>query len=389
MTNGPGGFGAASGSDAWTPGTGIALWRFAGLLLLAALWLSGRSGVAGVVLLLFLAIMAAARWRLALPGWTVLLDQAACLACTAAWPEAWYALALPAFEAALAGRLWLALPAASVLLLSDRPALISLAVLAQGALGGWAMRAWSVQLTASRREADRARRDRYELEHLKTELLQANVDAARLAALTERGRIAAELHDHAGHELTAAALALQAFDQLRKEGDPRADDLFGQAERRLASGTAYMRETVRAMIPATPVGADLLEEVCRDFAACPIRFHRFGDTARIPAYQWTILEACLKEALTNVARHADADRVDVSLDVGPHIVRLDVHDDGAAGPIGRSEGEAANEGGGIGLRNLRRRARAVGGSLSVDRSEGFKLVCVLPLEPEETEREGL
>jgi signal transduction histidine kinase len=101
-----------------------------------------------------------------------------------------------------------------------------------------------------------------------------------------------------------------------------------------------------------------------------------------------VLEPCLKEGLTNAARHGAPGKVSVTLDIGPRIVRLCVHNEaggsaglgvgaGAAGPA--EHGEARAEVQGLGLRNLRQRARAVGGSLTTDTSNGFRLICVLPL----------
>ena len=94
----------------------------------------------------------------------------------------------------------------------------------------------------------------------------------------------------------------------------------------------------------------------------------------------------------------------MTLDVGPRIVRLCVHNAAGRGGRGR-DGVAGRHGGqaragaagprrggtasdaarrptesqGLGLRSLRQRARAVGGSLTTDTTNGFRLICVLPL----------
>jgi len=91
----------------------------------------------------------------------------------------------------------------------------------------------------------------------------------------------------------------------------------------------------------------------------------------VSAYMWGLLEACLKEALTNVARHSDATKVKVDLQVTESIVRLSIHDNGSV-TAGSHEGS--------GLRGLKLRARSIGGSLSVNRQDGFLVVCVIPLE---------
>lgn len=354
----------------WSPDGCILLWRVAALLTLASLWAIGRSGAAGIALLLFLSTMAIARRRFRLPVWTVAAEQAACWAAALYWPDAWYALALPVFEAILGGRGLLALPALLSAAAYAPASLPLFAALLHAALAGLMLRSWSAQTAADREKADRERFDRYELQQLRDELLRANAMTGRMAALSERQKLAQRLHDHAGHDLTAASLALQAFEPLWKEGDPRAAGLLEQARIRLADGMTHLREAAHDVAPATPVGMERLEDICRKFQAIPIRLQANGDTSAVPSYVWSILEPCLKEGLTNAARHASAQLVDVTVDVNAFIVRLCVHDDGVGGTAHRE---------GIGLRNLRQRARAIGGSVSADTVGGFRLVCVLPL----------
>ncbi|WP_078378924.1 sensor histidine kinase [Sutcliffiella halmapala] len=359
-------------NEIWNPKTSTLLWRVLGLLLLSLFWLTSQSSEFGVILLLFLAVMALARWRFSLPGWTVLIDQAACLMMLFSWEDAWLALSLPIFEAFRSGKKRYLIPSLIALLFYAELsiALISLSVLA--AFSGLVIRSWEQQMEQYRLEVDRERRTRYELEVLKRELLLANAKAARTAELTERNRISQELHDHVGHELTGATLALQAFEQLWEENDPQAKDFFGQLKERLFKSTQDLRETVHNMKPVKPLGIDVLEEVCRAFTAYPIDFKVYGNTEKIPVYLWSILEPCLKETLTNVSRHANATKVEVSLDVSESIVRLAVYNDG--------ETSGTLTSGGVGLRNLRQRAKSVGGSVAFHTKDGFQFVCVLPIE---------
>lgn len=357
--------------EVWTPKTSTIIWRILGLLLLCLLWLRGHSSEVGVVLLLFLIVMALARWRFALSGWTVLIDQAACLVTIQFWPDAVFGLVMPVFEGMLIGQPWFVLPGLIWSIFYSQMSIPLAVALVQAGFSGWTIHGWFLETKVYRQEADRERRDRYELESLKGELLLANAQVARMAELSERNRIAQELHDDVGHELTAAVLALQAFEQLWREEDPLAKEMFLQAQQRLSNSALHLRETVHNMKPVKEMGIDGLKEICNRFTTCPINLEVYGDTSRVPVYLWSILEPCLKEALTNVVRHAKATRVNISLDVNPHIVRLSIHDDGVG-----SRGDSS----GIGIRNLRQRARAVGGSVAIDTIEGFRLICVLPME---------
>jgi two-component system sensor histidine kinase DesK len=353
-----------------TPGTVALLWRLAGVIVLAVLWLEAPGSEVGLILVLVLAILGLARWRFPLPAWTTLADQAAGALVLTFWPPAAFAVALPVFDACLAARPAYALPTIVVLFVFHAWSFPLVAVLAAAALAGFTVHLWRSQLSGARDEADRDRRERYELEGLKAELLSANVRVARMAEAAERARIARDLHDNAGHEITAAMLALEAYRGLRDHGDPEAGELFDEAARRVADGMEILRRTARGISPDVPLGVGPLEEICRRFTACPVAFAVHGDTAAVPVHAWGVLEPCLKEALTNASRHEAAGRIDVSLDVGPHIVRLSVHN---------SVRGAGTEGRGLGLRSLAQRAAAVGGSIATDTRDGFRLVCVLPL----------
>ncbi|PYZ97018.1 two-component sensor histidine kinase [Alteribacter lacisalsi] len=351
------------------------IWRIAGLFFLAMLWIQDGGGEAGVILLAGLGVITLARWRFTLPSWTLLLDQAASILAFLYWPPAVFALAVPLFESMFKGKWMFALPALTFATFYGEITLPLAVVLVYAGLSGGLIRAWKVEAGKNLEEADRQRHDRYELEELKEELLLANIKAAQMAEITERNRLARQLHDDVGHELTASVLALQAFEHLWKENDPQAAEMFTQARERLDKGARYLRETVHNIKPVKELGAEGLREIAGGFTACPAQFQVYGDTSRVPVHLWSILYPCLKEALTNVVRHSKAEKVEIELVVSPYIVRLSVLNDGLTEPVrGRW---------GIGIRNLRQRARAAGGSISsTAESRGFQLVCVLPLDKE-------
>jgi two-component system sensor histidine kinase DesK len=355
----------------FAPGTVALLARLGVVTLLCGLWLSAPRNEIGLILVLVLVTLGLARWRFPLPAWTTLVDQAACAAVAAlSWPPAAFAFALPVLDACLAARPAYALPSIVALFLLRAWSLPVAATLGAAALAGFTVYLWRTQLQAARQEADRDRRERFELESVKAELLTANVRVARMAEAAERARIARDLHDHAGHEITAAGLALDAYRGLRDEGDPLADELLDEARRRVADGMEILRRTARGIALEAAVGVGALEEICRRFSACPVVFAVHGDTGAVPVYAWGVLEPCLKEALTNATRHETPGEIHVTLDVGPHIVRLAVHNPARG---------AAPDGRGLGLRSLAQRAGAVGGSIATDTRDGYRLVCVLPL----------
>jgi signal transduction histidine kinase len=215
----------------------------------------------------------------------------------------------------------------------------------------------------------------YELEQLQGDLLTATAQVERMTAASERARIAAEIHDNAGHEIIGAYISFQTTRELlseiiSEEGNSEILELYDTALQRLDSGVHKIREAVHNLTPVTVLGIESLRETCRRFPVCGVQFNTYGDMSVVPIYCWNLLESCLNEALTNVVRHADAKQIKVDLDVTPNIIRLYIENDGMKSKI---------TGAGIGLRNLRHRAAAVGGNISVDAGEVFKVICVVPI----------
>jgi len=347
-------------------------WRLLNIGVLIQLWLLGDSRISSFILILLLLAALCLRWRYAVPVWTIAFDIAVCALCMPFAPISAYGMAMPIFELALSGR-WvpaLLLGSAVFFISPSSGSLLFWHFLQAGFFGVFAYVALHNQETY-RQEADEERKARYELERVRLELLEAYQAAAHQAELTERYRISRMLHDHLGHDLTGASLALQAYEVV--QDDEAASQLLEEVRRRLEKSMRSLRETVHNMTPTAFIGVESLEQIVQGFNQIAIRFEKSGDMWRIPAHQWALLAACLKEALTNAARHSNATLIEADLHVMASIARLSVRDNGTA---------AITNHAGTGLRSLQMRARAAGGTLSISREAGFLLVCVIPLDKE-------
>lgn len=349
-------------------GRAASAWRMLHVLALALIWLTVEASPSAFAVLLLLLLLIVLRWRFRLPWWTVLLDGVACAGLSVLTDLAVYGLALVLFECALAGRLrWLTLALPSVLLPAFSVAVFLYA--AQAAFIGYVLHRGRRKEQRYRQELDEQRRARHELERLRGELLEANQAAAQQAELLARYRMSRQLHDHLGHDLTGAELALQAYAWV---DDPEeGEKLLAEVRQRLARSTVQLRNMVHNTTPTGRIGVELLEQVIADYRGPQITYTRSGDMQRVSAYVWPYLESLLKEALTNVARHSDATRIRIALDVNPQLVRLLIHDNGKTMTPHEASG---------GLRSLQMRARAMGGSLSVGYDNGFLLVSVILLD---------
>ena len=196
--------------------------------------------------------------------------------------------------------------------------------------------------------------------------------AARLAEMMERSRIAQDIHDHVGHEISGASIALQTALKLYGNDDKRAEELFKQSAKRLEDASEHLREAVHNLKPARLAGVETLAEICNDFTFCPVRFTTSGDLGG--SIYWELLEANLKEALTNVSRHSDATLVSVEITGNANYIRLRISDNGNARGVDTKPYRVP----GLGLSGMSDRVRAAGGTMTFNAENGFTVVSVLP-----------
>jgi signal transduction histidine kinase len=220
-----------------------------------------------------------------------------------------------------------------------------------------------------------------------------SLDRARAIA-EERARFRRDLHDGTIQSIYAAGLHLEAI-AIRSEDDAvRAEVREVVAD--LNAATDGIRDYIRdlAQPPATPQGiAAALSELTRHFAEETGRDARFavtgvGSAGPLPEEAPQHLEQILREALTNTARHAGACRVRVSLVFAPDELDLVVLDDGCgAGPADPGAPVGLHEG----LRNMRERARRLGGRLAVEAAPGggTRVTLAVPLDSDEPESDQL
>ncbi|HVM06557.1 MAG TPA: GAF domain-containing protein [Acidimicrobiales bacterium] len=206
-----------------------------------------------------------------------------------------------------------------------------------------------------------------------------------LALLEDRERIARDLHDTVIQRLFATGLSLQGAARLAQR--PEVAARIGQAVEDLDLTVKHIRSAIFGLESSRPSAGGLRARVLSvaGEAAGPLGFEArvlFDgplDTA-VPAAVAADLQTVLREALTNVARHAKARRVDVTVkaELGGDIV-LRVEDDG----IGRTDAALPEPGGGLGLRNIARRAERYGGRLEMSGSAngGFVLEWRVPQSP--------
>ncbi|ORT89101.1 hypothetical protein B7G54_02765 [Burkholderia puraquae] len=215
--------------------------------------------------------------------------------------------------------------------------------------------------------------------------LSANLQNVREA---EKTRIARELHDDLGQQLTALKMDLSVIEQqLRVPGRVQPDeDLQShlQGMRRLIDATVASVRRIAADL--RPVMLDdlglvpAIEWLANDFTnryGIDVERHIETGGLTFTSAGATTLFRIVQEALTNVARHADATRVALRLDVEEGFCVLRVADNGR----GSTPGGPAHEDKSFGLIGIRERAHMLGGTVTIDTAlaRGFSITVAFPL----------
>jgi signal transduction histidine kinase len=205
--------------------------------------------------------------------------------------------------------------------------------------------------------------------------------SADAAATNERTRIALDLHDFLGHGLTTLRVQLQNAERYRSSDPGKADDYVARAVASSGELLADVRETVGLLhddVERTTLSfSAMFDRLCVDFASTHATIvERRSDVAPEPSGRVAIaLYRTIQEALTNVARHASAAHVWVTVRGDERRVEAAVEDDGCG-----IAGDAQPRG--HGLISMRERITGAGGTFSIAARAGGGTVvrAIVPVE---------
>jgi len=222
---------------------------------------------------------------------------------------------------------------------------------------------------------DSARESLMKLEDKNRELLQRQDYEINLATLSERNRIARDIHDSVGHQLSRAILQVGAImatchDAKTKQGLESVKDTLSQ-------GMDSIRVSVHGLYDQS---IDLYAEVrgiVESYKFCPVTLDYDVDGSPDKKIKYAFI-AIIKEALTNTARHSKATAVSIKLREQPAFYSLAISDNGR-GVKKEREPE------GIGLKNIADRVEDIGGILNINGEKGFKIYISVPKGVKENE----
>ena len=197
-------------------------------------------------------------------------------------------------------------------------------------------------------------------------LRMAHAEIEHLAKVAERERIARDLHDVVGHTLTMIVLKSELAARLMERDTASARSEIEDVERISRQALSEVREAIRGY---------RIESLESEFRRAGATLETAGVTVdcapqEVPLSpeQESMLALVLREAVTNIVRHAEARHCRLRLQQVNGHCRLEIADDG----IGASRPE------GNGLRGMRERVEEVGGTLELDCTNGTRLTVLLP-----------
>ncbi len=201
------------------------------------------------------------------------------------------------------------------------------------------------------------------------ELALSHDEVRRLAATAERERIGRDLHDLLGHTLSLVALKSELAARLIERDATAAAREMREVERVAREALTQVRSAVSGMRSACLAAELASARVLLEAEQVRVDYHSID--APLPPAVENVLALALREAATNVHRHAGARRVEVRLAVERGNVELTVADDGRGGAVCS----------GNGLAGMRERIEALGGTLSLvsPSGGGTRLAVRVPL----------
>jgi two-component system sensor histidine kinase DesK len=207
-------------------------------------------------------------------------------------------------------------------------------------------------------------------------LIKANEELEHLAKVAERERIARDLHDVLGHTLSVIILKSELASKLMDRDLEQASKEIREVEQISRKALSDVRDAIRGY-RSQGLAAELAQaKSTLETAGLTVQCDA-ATTVKLPAVQESVLSLAVREAVTNVVRHAQARSCRLRLDQQNGSCRLEIQDDGRGGF--NDEGN--------GLRGMRERVEMLGGTLDRNTNAGTTLTIVLPLK-EVTPKDG-
>jgi signal transduction histidine kinase len=218
-----------------------------------------------------------------------------------------------------------------------------------------------------------------QLRHLSHQILHAQEE--------ERKRISRELHDEIAQTLVGINVYLEALTHEARDNPKGLKQKITRTQRLVEESVEIVHRFARELRPTILDDLGLipaLHSFMKEFikrTGLHVRFTTFAGVEKLNSAQRTVLYRVAQEALTNVARHAQATRVEARIQKLPGAVRMQIKDNGKSFEV--DQVLHAKKGKSLGLLGIRERLEMVGGSFDIASApgEGTTIQVQIPLGP--------
>jgi len=214
---------------------------------------------------------------------------------------------------------------------------------------------------------DNTRETALQLEKKNKMLMKKQDYELNLATLTERNRIARDIHDNVGHMLSRSILQTGALLAISK--DKQTKDGVVQIKDTLSEAMDSIRNSIHDLHDESLDLQVELQTVIKNFDFCPVKFDYDVESNFEKEVKYCFV-AVVKEAFSNIIKHSNATEVSLVVREHPALIQLVIRDNGT-----KSE---STGGQGIGLKNIADRVTDLNGNVTITSEDGFRIFISVP-----------
>ncbi|MCJ7691342.1 MAG: histidine kinase [Clostridiaceae bacterium] len=207
------------------------------------------------------------------------------------------------------------------------------------------------------------------LEEQNATLISNKDYAINLATLSERNRIAREIHDNLGHILSRCLLQIGALIVVNKDSNMK-ESLDGVKDT-ISQGMDSVRTSVHNLHDDSIDLHDQIYRITKEFSFCTIKLNYDISENPCKRVKYSFI-SIVKEATSNIIKHSNATDVIINLNEHPGFYQLIIRDNGVV--------KDYNIENGIGIRNILDRASALNGNVNINTDNGFEIFISIPKE---------
>ncbi|MEG0283330.1 MAG: histidine kinase [Erysipelotrichales bacterium] len=223
------------------------------------------------------------------------------------------------------------------------------------------------------KDKDEIERLLLELDNQKNQLIDAQDSKVEYAMLSERGRIAREIHDNVGHILSSSIIQVGALKTINE--DQKINPLLDNLDTSLNQGMDAIRNSVHN-IHAQSLNLEMeLNNIIENYKFCPVKLSYNLKSNTDKKIKLNIL-TIVKEALNNTTKHSNATIVTMSIRELPNHYQLIINDNG---------NQFKENDNGIGLVSIQERIESLKGITNINNEDGFKIHITIPKEVKNNE----